>query len=122
MFKFFKANPPTPAEEKLNQIKNILFPPLKLKQEISKDGELIKYHIDYSVDSNLDAALMDLSEGHNDQVSQKTISNVVNRLNDVRRILEAYAELDKDAKYLIVEDLGDDVDVTAADDQYWRLY
>lgn len=118
MFKFFKANPPTPAEEKLNQIKNILFPPLKLKQEISKDGELIKYHIDYSVDSNLDAALMDLSEGHNDQVSQKTISNVVNRLNDVRRILEAYAELDKDAKYLIVEDLGDDVDVTAADDQY----
>lgn len=113
MFKIFKQTPKTPVDEKMEQIKNILFPPLDLKEKIDDNGETIKFHIDYSVDSNLDAALMDLQEGHNDPIVQSTISKVIDRLNKVRRIMEAYAELDKDAKYLIVDDLGDDTDVEA---------
>jgi hypothetical protein len=84
----------TPADEKLEQIKKILFPPLELKEEMGNDGTKVKFHIDYSVDSNLDAVLMDLEEGHNDPVARKTISKVVDRLNDARRLLEAYAQLD----------------------------
>jgi hypothetical protein len=106
----------TPAEEKLEQIKAILYPPLKLEQEMDKDGTIYKFHIDYSADSNLDAALMDLQEGHNDQVSHSTINDVIKRLIDVRRLLEAYAQLDPDAKYIIVDNLEKDSDVRAADD------
>jgi DNA-binding transcriptional regulator GbsR (MarR family) len=98
----------TPSDELLEQLKQILFPPLKL-QTANKDGKIIKYHIDYSVDSNLDAVLMDLQEGYNDQTAQKTINGVVNRLNKARKLLEAYAELDKDAEYIIVEDLEDNI-------------
>jgi len=102
----------TPADEKLEQLKKILFPPLELKEEMGNDGTKIKFHIDYSVDSNLDAVLMDLEEGQNDPVARRTISKVVDRLNEARRLLEAYAELDHEAKYIIVDD-GDDRDVEA---------
>lgn len=93
----------TPAELKLEQIKNLLFPPLELNEEMGNDGNVFKFHVDYSVDSNLDAALMDLQEGNNDPVTQGTINDVVKRLIQVRKLLEAYAKLDKDAKYIIVD-------------------
>jgi hypothetical protein len=102
----------TPADQKIEQIKQLLFPPLELQEQTDKDGSRIKFHIDYSVDSNLDAVLMDLEEGHNDPVARKSISKVIARLNEARRLLEAYAELDKDAKYIIVDD-GVDTNVEA---------
>jgi hypothetical protein len=110
----------TPAEEKLDQIKSILFPPLKLDEEFDKDGSSIKYHIDYSADSNLDAVLMDLQEGFNDEASHKTLNDVIIRLNRVRRLLEAFAQLDPNAKYIIVENMEKDLDVKAAttEDRY----
>jgi hypothetical protein len=82
---------------------------------MQSDGTSIKFHIDYSADSNLDAVLMDLQEGYNDPAAQKTILDVIKRLNNVRRMLEAYAELDKDAKYIIVENLEQDKDVSASE-------
>lgn len=117
MFRFLKKQPPTPSDIILEEIKNILFPPMKL-QYASKDGKTTKYHIDSSVDSNLDAVLMDLQEGYNDETAQKTINSVINRLNKVRKKLEAYAELDKDAEYIIVEDLEDREDVEAAPENF----
>ena len=95
----------TPAEEQIEQIKAILFPPLEIQQEMQADGTPIKFHVDYSADSNLDAALMDLEEGNNDQVTQKTIRGIIDRLNQVRRLLEAYPQLNEEAKYIIVDDL-----------------
>jgi predicted RNA binding protein with dsRBD fold (UPF0201 family) len=102
MFKFLKAKPKTTADEKIEKIIKVLFPPLDLQS--NADGT--KFHIDYSVDSNLDAALNDLEEGHNDKVVHNTIRGVADRLIEVRRILEAYREIDKDAKYFIVDDFG----------------
>jgi len=93
----------TPAELKLEQIKTLLFPPLELNKELSNDGSVMKFHVDYSVDSNLDAALMDLQDGQNDEVTQGTINEVTKRLIQVRKLLEAYAQIDKDAKYIIVD-------------------
>lgn len=106
----------TPADEKLEQIKNILFPALETKMEMDKEGNPIKFHIDYSVDSNLDSVLMDLQEGYNDPACHRTLETIVKRLNEVRRMMEAYAELDEDAKYIIVDDGRKDEDVTAAND------
>ena len=92
----------TPAEEKLEKIKNLLFPPLDLKEE-TNGVETVKYHIDYSVDTNIDSVIADLQEGYNDEACHKTLTRCVDRLNEARRILEAYMELDENAKYIIVE-------------------
>ena len=105
-----KRKPKTTAEEKLEQIISILYPPLKLEQE---DG--IKFHIDYGADSNLDAALADLEDGHNDPIARKTIKEVSDRLLKVRRLLEAYSQLDKDAKYVIVDNFAKDEDIQHAE-------
>ena len=110
-----KRKPATPAEEKIEQIKNLLFPPLALNEEMQKDGEFIKYHIDYSIDSNLDAVLMDLQDGNNDPACHKTLSSVIERLQKIRRLLEAYAELDSEAKYIIVDDGSDKKDIESAE-------
>lgn len=109
----------TPSDVLLEQIKNKLFPPLEHRQEMGNDGQPIKFMVDYSIDSNLDAVLMDLQDGYNDRATQKTINTCVGRLNEVRRMLGAYPELDKEAKYIIVDD-GSDSDVSeikAADDR-----
>ena len=103
MFSMFKPKPKTTADEKLEEIKNILFPPFK--KETNQD---ITFLIDYSADSNLQAAVTDLEEGHNDEIVQGTINKVIDRLVEVRKILKAYGEFDTDAKYIIVDDLPTD--------------
>jgi hypothetical protein len=99
-----KKKPETPADELLEEIKNMLFPPLKVDTTVDEMGSPIKFHVDFSVDSNLDAALMDLQDGHNDAATQKTIDTITKRLHRVRKMLEAYPELDTEAKYIIVDD------------------
>jgi len=113
LFKVVEAPPKNEAERKLKQITELLYPPLELK--VSPQGA--KYQVDYSVDSNLDAALIDLEEGHNDKVAQNTIRNIANRLHNVRQLLDAYAEIDPEAKFLIVDDHTDDLAETIRDSE-----
>ena len=103
MFSMFKSKPKTTAEEQLEEIKNILFPPFKKQTE--KD---VTFLIDYSADSNLQAAVNDLEEGHCDEIVIGTINKVVDRMVEVRKILKAYGEFDTDAKYIIVDDMPTD--------------
>jgi len=100
MFSMFKSKPKTTAEQKLEEIKSILFPPFKKQTE--KD---ITFLIDYSVDSNLQAATHDIEEGHSDEIVVGTINKVIDRLVEVRKILKAYGEFDTEAQYIIVDDL-----------------
>ena len=100
MFKIFKMKPHTPADVKLEQIIQLLYPPLELNY--AKDGT--KFHVDRSVDTNLEAVLMDLEDGHNDKASQTTIRKVTDQLIKVRKLLEAYQEFDAEAKYFIADD------------------
>ena len=100
MFKIFKMKPKTTAEVKIEQVVKLLFPPLEL--HVDKEGN--KFHIDHSIDTNLEAALMDLEGGYNDVASQKTIRSAVNQIIKVRRLLEAFQEIDTEAKYFIAED------------------
>ena len=96
-----KRKPVTTSDKKLDEIVQLLFPPLKLEEE---DG--IKFHVDYGVDTNLDAVIHDLEAGHNDKVAWDTIKDVADRLVKARKLLEAYAEIHDDAKYIIVDNFG----------------
>jgi hypothetical protein len=113
MFGLWKVErkPNTPAEEKLEQIKSILFPPSKLNEEMDKDGSTFKWQVDYSADMNLDAALIDLEDGHNDPAVHNTIRGVRDMIADVRNLLDAHMELSKEARYIIVENKKDSIDV-----------
>ena len=102
MFGFFKKQAiKTSAELQLEFVKNALFPPLRLR----KDKKGMKFHVDCSVDTNLDAALTDLIDGNNDEISQATIRKVADRLFQLRKYLEVERKLNPKVKALIVEDL-----------------
>ena len=82
----------------MQQVVDILFPPLETRE--GKDGV---YQIDYSIDSNLQSALVDLQDGTNDKIVQDTIAKAIDALIKVRNILEVYPEIDERAKYIIVD-------------------
>lgn len=103
MMKFLKVKkvpPKTSAEIQLQKITDILFP--SPVTEVDKTGT--KFMVDSSADINLLAALTDLQEGYNDEISQGTIKSVSDRLYEVRQMLEIEATLDTDAKYVVVDD------------------
>ena len=109
----------TPAEQKLEDIKNILFPSSDTRESIDKEtGEPFKYIIDYSADMNLDSALHDIREGYADGPVQDTIKDISDRLFKVREILNAEAEVDHEARYIIVDNKkNDDLDEIVVPDE-----
>jgi hypothetical protein len=84
--------------EELQRVTELLFPPL---DTVERDDMV--FQVDYSVDSNLQSALYDLEEGNNDKVVQNTIRKAIDALIEVRKILQAYPELDERAQYVIVD-------------------
>jgi hypothetical protein len=104
--KITRVFPDTEAGRKLQQVKDILYPPSKLDDI----GEY-KVQIEYGADYNLDAALTDLENDSNDDISRATIREVTDRLYKVRKILEAYVELHSDAQYMIVDNLEKEKDI-----------
>jgi len=89
---------PTIAEQQLEQICNILFPPLELK-EITEG----KCHIDRSLDTNLDVVLIDIEEGFTGPSVSGAIKDAINRLNKVRHIIGHKTEVTEPADYLFVD-------------------
>lgn len=99
-----KKQEKTSADVKLQQILDILFPPVE--EQSSPDGAT--YIVDYSADVNLEAALTDLDEGYNDETSRETIRKVANRLYEVRKVLNHFYDIeDKKATYYVVDDLSE---------------
>ena len=94
-----KKKPKNEAEEKLQQIKEILFPPLEKHTDHRGD----KMYVDYTCDMNLNSVITDLVDGYNDEATRNTLVDILKRLEKVRSILEVLSEFDKDAKYIIVD-------------------
>lgn len=94
------------AAMKLDQIKEILFPPVKVHETV-EEGEKFRYMVDYSIDNNLYSVLIDLQEGNNDDICQKTLNNCIKALDKVRKILDVHMQLDDKSKYIVVEMLDD---------------
>jgi hypothetical protein len=97
-----KAN--TPAEDKLQQIKDILFP--QMRKETDINGDMI--FVDSTSDMNLHSIITDLQDGYNDKAIQDTLVDILKRLEKVRKILDVLSEFDPEAKYIIVENLDHD--------------
>ena len=104
MFKImaFKSKKNKSTEyHKLESIKSILFPlPTKKTDDAGN-----KYHIDYSLDWNLESALTDLEMGHNDKVVQNTIKTAIMQLTKIREILRPDDKVDEDIKYFMIDNL-----------------
>lgn len=82
----------------LKQIEALLFPPLET--HCTSDG--IEYCIDRSVDTNLDAALIDLREGFVDEIVLKSIEDSVHALEKIRRLLGVEQQMISDPSMLVV--------------------
>ena len=113
MFGFIvKKKVETPADIRLEEIKNILFPPSSLKEKYDEEKDkTVKYQVDYSIDMNLDAAIIDIQSGYNDEPVLNTLNDTLDRLYKVRELLEAHAQIDKDAEYIIVDTKRDNSDL-----------
>jgi hypothetical protein len=96
---FIERVPPTPAEEAIEQVRRLLFPDLLLR--IDEKGR--KFHVDYCMDTNLQAVLSDLQTGYNDAATQKTIQQLVDRISKLRVLVGARYELSPEAKYFVVD-------------------
>jgi len=102
-----KKLPETPSDVKVQRIIDLLFPPMELHSQPDEHGDEIKFHIDSSIDANLDAVLSDLEDGNNDKACWETLNDSIKRLAKVRHILQAYNDFDPKAKYIIVENSSD---------------
>lgn len=110
MFKLpwtIKRVPYNKHDDRLEKVIDILFPALELHSEPNERGELIKFHVDRAVDSNLDAVLMDLQDGHNDVACHETLNDVIKRLGRLRKLLQPHFAFDPEARYIIVENESD---------------
>jgi hypothetical protein len=94
-----EKKPATPAEEKLQQIKDVLFPPLE--KHTDHRGDVM--YVDYTCDMNLSSAITDLADGYNDEATRDTLVDILKRIEKVRSILKVLSEFDPNAKYIIVD-------------------
>lgn len=97
-----------PENEQLSEVVKILFP--EFTTENLPNGDI--FQVDESVDNNLEAALIDLQTGENDKMIQSTIQKAINRLRQVRSLLEVQQEINPDARAIIFE-MTDNQEITA---------
>lgn len=120
MFGMFsvKRKVETPAEQKLEEIRNILFPPSSTEEAVDKEtGDVLKYEVDYSADINLYGALIDIQEGYSDETVQNTVKDVHDRLLKIRKLLNSDIDWNTDeSKYVVVDNKHQELDIIAAED------
>lgn len=95
----------TEAEQRLDEIRKILFPKSVRHTELDENGKEVTYHIDYSADLNLEAALTDIQEGYSDDTVRATISDVIERINSIRNILDEHLMFTNDVNFFVVENM-----------------
>lgn len=100
MFKLFRRKSTIPSDRKLQEIRDILFPPYVKRV----DGSGTVYNLDFSVDMNLEAVVSDIEDGYNDRASLNTLRNINDKLIRVRELLDVYQMLDTEAQYVLIDD------------------
>lgn len=64
------------------------------------DGKF--FHVDYSVDKNLEAVLWDLEEGVNNEVTRANVKYCLQQLQTARQYVNPKVEWDRRAEALVV--------------------
>ena len=98
-----KRVPNTEADKKLEEIKNILFPPYHILEQENE-----KIAIDASVDVNLSSVLQDIQFGDVNEDLGKSLGDIIKRVERVRKLLNAYYMLDNDINYLFISTRKDE--------------
>jgi len=98
MFKWLKRREVVIRDDAAQQICDMLFPE---PTENVDDG--LTFITDTSVDMNLQAALADLEEGVNDEVTRDTLRKILVRLHEARDLLKANYQIKKEARYFVVD-------------------
>jgi hypothetical protein len=93
-----RFRPRVVREDTAQKVVDLLFPPV---EEVTMEGHT--FLTDYSVDSNLYAALVDLDDGVNDATTRETLKKCYERLQEARRLLVADKIVPSKAKYLVVD-------------------
>lgn len=88
-------------DEVAQKICELLFPSPVEKNEA---GQL--FLVDYSIDSNLLSAIIDLEDDNNDEIVRQTLRDILKRLYEARDMLEANYKIDSEANYVIVDTLN----------------
>lgn len=95
----WKKRKKLPENEQLQKVISILYP--EYTTESLPNGDI--FQIDESVDNNLEAALIDLQTGENSKMVQDTISKSIDRLREIRTILDVQQEINPMARAIIFE-------------------
>ena len=86
------------AIKQLDDIKQILFP--AFETTTTDEGQIIQ--IDYSADSNLEAALSDIEDGYSDETVQQTIKNVIDRVYKIRKLMNVWQEIKAETQGIVI--------------------
>ena len=99
MFDWLKKKPRhvVISVKELEQVRDVLFPQFKLER--LPNGEA--FHIDQSVDTNLEAILCDLEEGINNEAVQKSLRSIVKKLFLVRDILGPMQHIHPEVSHIV---------------------
>ena len=81
----------------LNEVVNMLFPPLEIHQ-----GDGKEYYVDYSIDANLIAVKQDIDDGAINEATKNSIKFCLDKLYEIRRYLNNYPELNRKIKYYVI--------------------
>ena len=83
--------------KELKEIRDLMFPDYKLEQ--LPTGEV--FHVDMSVDTNLDSVIYELEDGTNDETTRKTLRSISDTLFKVRKILMVEQVMHPDVKHIV---------------------
>jgi hypothetical protein len=101
MFSIFKRHEVADSDVKLKQIIDLLFPQFETK--VTDEG--LKYAIDSSIDTNIDAVVTDLQDGYLDNTCINTLEACLQRIQKVREILNPRQIMNPDIeKYILSVD------------------
>jgi len=91
------VNQVTIGVKELEQVRNLLFPEYKTEQ--LPTGEL--FHVDHSVDTNLEAVIYDLEDGTNDPTARKTLRAIADKLFKARELLYVQQEMKPGIQHIV---------------------
>lgn len=99
MFDWFSRKPKVVVmgNKELQMVRDILYPQFKLER--LPNGEA--FHIDQSVDTNLEAILGDLEDGINSDEARKSLRLIVKKLFRIRELLDPQQQIHPDVNHIV---------------------
>jgi hypothetical protein len=108
----------SPADTRLREIADIMFPPLEKRSYVDDDGRERTYYVDSSLDLCLDGVIADIEAGYCDDTALESLKSTAYKIYEVRKLLDANSTIPSDADAVVVNNRNDDAvdDIVAMDE------